>query len=111
MKHPHADMIIEWANDTSKVVQISSGISGWVDMPNPGWCPTNEYRFKPREFNDGEWHPCIDDNGEWSIYIYKERDGKFYLDGHIDTGNLFIFREVADMQWIGESLGKLKFGD
>lgn len=53
-RHPHADMIIEWANDTSKVVEFYAPCypdEGWTVTEDPSWYKEYEYRFKPeREF-------------------------------------------------------------
>lgn len=49
MKHPHHDLICEWAKDTGRVVQCRSLRTGeWLDVVNPPlWLTENEYRFKP----------------------------------------------------------------
>ena len=54
MKHVHHDMIIEWAADTSRVVEelvkepyFES--SSWMRINNPPWDPKKQYRFKPAE--------------------------------------------------------------
>ena len=46
--HPHAEMIREWALDTSRKVEFRSPFStSWVDIEEPSWCVDYEYRFKP----------------------------------------------------------------
>lgn len=50
MKHPHHDLIIEWAKDTTRVVQVNPDpytADDWVDAPVPSWNPNMGYRFKP----------------------------------------------------------------
>ena len=46
MRHPHADLIKAWADDTSRVVQCKIA-EGWVNSENPLWDFDREYRFKP----------------------------------------------------------------
>lgn len=52
-RHPHADMIIEWAKDTSKVVEYYADemslhpVAGWKVTDNPAWVRSMKYRFKP----------------------------------------------------------------
>ena len=43
--HPHAAMIKEWAEDTSRVVQVQLEDFGWMDQPNPNFDPNFEWRF------------------------------------------------------------------
>ena len=49
MKHVHHDMIVEWAKDTSRVVQRYYGGGVWLDEKSPQWFPNDKYRFKPAE--------------------------------------------------------------
>lgn len=48
-RHKHADMIIEWANDTSKELQSKIVTDDeWYDVEGcPGWYDHCIYRFKP----------------------------------------------------------------
>ena len=51
LKHPHHDLIVEWVNDTRRVVQWRRGPMAWEDI-DPDvepitWAPTTQYRFKP----------------------------------------------------------------
>lgn len=49
MRHPHHDVIVQWAADTSKVVQWRHGSELWYDDEkwNHSWNPHREYRIKP----------------------------------------------------------------
>ena len=49
MKHVHHDMIVEWAKDTSRVVEGETDRGHWVTVSNPVWWPHFTYRFKPAE--------------------------------------------------------------
>ena len=49
MKHVHHDMIIEWAKDTSQVVQRYYGGGVWLPEQYPQWYKNDKYRFKPAE--------------------------------------------------------------
>ena len=53
MKHVHYDLMMEWAADTSKVVEVLTSKSGWrpADMP-PKWNPMDKYRIKPESKPD-----------------------------------------------------------
>jgi len=50
MKHTHYDLIIEWANDPTKIVQLRDKRSNtdWTDVSLPTWVPYFEYRIKPK---------------------------------------------------------------
>lgn len=106
-RHIHADKMIEAANDTSIEWQweLAKGdLGSWVDCEvecgmTPVFLPDIIYRKKPREFKEGHWYPCIH-NKNPAVVRYK--DAEFDLDGYV----LFD----RDFSWIGESLGKLKFG-
>lgn len=108
MKHPHAEMIIEWANDTSKVVQVrnqklAKHLQRWTDANNPSWSEERDYRFKPREFNEGEWYQAVQKLADYDEhFVLKFINGCFY------HGNDQY--DAEQFAWIGESLGKLKFG-
>lgn len=60
---------------------------------------------KEREFNEGEWYPCIDRSGENSIYIHS--NGRFFIDEFKSDFGC----DASSMKWIGESLGKIEFGE
>ena len=49
MKHVHHDMIVEWAKDTSRAVEVYSGyMDHWrTTISSPTWDPDCQYRFKP----------------------------------------------------------------
>ena len=51
MKHVHHDMIVAWAADPSRVVEVESGgIGVWgEEYPHTTWNPYAKYRFKPEE--------------------------------------------------------------
>lgn len=108
-KHPHHDLIVEWAKDVSKSLQCyMENAEVWVECYiNPVISDTvNDYKFriKPeREFIKGHWYPCI----------YEKMEGVIKCTGD----NTFISKTVAsgkftpnDFEWIGESLGDIKFG-
>ena len=45
MKHVHHDMIVEWAKDTSRVVETLD-YGHWVATSVPRWHTGSKYRFK-----------------------------------------------------------------
>lgn len=49
-KHPHADLIIQWANDQSLEFQFrENSVMEWIDLTNsPGWYHNYQYRIKPK---------------------------------------------------------------
>lgn len=97
-KHPHHDLIVEWAKDTSKAVQLKSDDS-WCDARMPNWDTDKEYRIKPREFIKGHWYPCLRHELE---FICKFNGHSFVVAGR--SG--YKENEIT----IGESLGEIKFG-
>ena len=66
---PHADMIKQWADDDSLIVETrKKGVRGakWVLAYTPIWNPEYEYRFKPKKVTktlyiqlSGDFHPRI----------------------------------------------------
>lgn len=54
MKHKHHDVIVAWAADTSKVVQVFDlRKDQWVDHTyTPQWHLDREYRIKPEPLPD-----------------------------------------------------------
>lgn len=48
-RHPHADLIIQWANDQSLKIQFrESADKQWLDVIEPNWLTCYEYRIKPK---------------------------------------------------------------
>lgn len=101
-KHPHHDLIVEWAKDTSKQPQIKK-LAKWEDcrihavISNPSFLA----RFKPREFIKGHWYPCLDGD-----YIsVKMWNGSVFTG---DSGDTLGFN-LDDFTEVGESLGEIKF--
>ena len=105
-KHPHYDLIVEWAKDTSKKWQHLYGDS-WHDCGEAGpvWNPNIKYRIKPREFIKGHWYPCIKSDSTqvlmWTGLGFSSTS-TFEL-SHLYKGNYF--------DDIGESLGEIKFNE
>jgi hypothetical protein len=66
MKHIHHDMIIEWAADTTRVVQLYVG-EEWTDVDNPTWERFIKYRIKPetRSINGVEFGAPTGEEGQW----------------------------------------------
>ena len=108
-KHPHHDLIVEWAKDTSKVVQgrldgdWSECFIGNVTNDRAG---SYEFRFKPREFTKGHWYPCVYLGGNESTGYPMVFDGKFF---NVSFGTHLNYIE-SDFEYIGESLGEINFG-
>ena len=59
MKHVHADLIKQWADDTSIEIQmrIKHSNTSWANANRPLWDPEREYRIKPKMIKVGrhEW--------------------------------------------------------
>lgn len=108
-RHVHADLMIEAANDTSIKWQWCRNEADYYDCPgrNPDWSADLKYRKKPREFQVGHWYPAIDKGGDNAIYFFN--GGVFQVFEDTLDGNQSTFKE-GSLKWIGESLGKLKFG-
>jgi len=111
-KHPHYDLIVEWAKDTSKQLQILAGDNAFCDciigtvIDNPKL----PVRFKPREFIKGHWYPCLHE-GRRFICCF---DGAVLLEP-INKGY-----KAISVTWdtysccglkIGKSLGEIKFNE
>jgi hypothetical protein len=74
---PHADLIKQWADDDSLLVQFKGHNSGkWLDSPLPSWSKDYEYRIKPKTV------PA------WQV-LYKQ-NGDFYIsNGHYQSKEEF----------------------
>lgn len=50
MKHPHAELIKQWADNTSLVIEYRVGeFDEWTVIEEPSFCNVYEYRIKPAE--------------------------------------------------------------
>jgi hypothetical protein len=81
-KHKHADLIREWALDTSKVVQYAASPLGeWQDCAEfPTWGTNFEYRFKPEPKPDYHAYAVIMNNSLQVCYVGNP-NVKFTFDG------------------------------
>ena len=71
MKHKHADLIREWALDTSRVVQYRTGSEEWEDIQQPSWATNVEYRFKPEVKPDYHTYAVILNNSLQVSFVGK----------------------------------------
>lgn len=46
MRHKHADLIKQWVEDTTQVVEWKDHIGNWTPTKNPLWEVNTEYRFR-----------------------------------------------------------------
>lgn len=51
-KHVHCDLIKAWA-DGYEIERMSD--KGWIDVENPAWEKTTQYRIKPRTIKREGW--------------------------------------------------------
>ena len=106
MKHVHHDLIVEWAKDTSKEVQVDIfGNGEWLYSSNPRWDVNSKYRFKPREFANGHWYPCIFSKSKCDVMMMF--DGVAFVSSPLNATRW----SEDDFKWVGKSLGEIKFGD
>jgi hypothetical protein len=73
MKHKHADLIREWALDTSRVVQYRcTSTKDWDDcLDHPAWNEAIQYRFKPELKPDYCTYAFILNNSLQVSYVGK----------------------------------------
>lgn len=45
-KHVHHDLIVQWALDTTQVVEMSYGNNSWFHIITPQWNPVAQYRIR-----------------------------------------------------------------
>ena len=82
MKHKHADLIREWALDTSRVVQYRyTSANDWNDcVDHPAWNEAQQYRFKPEPKPDYHTYAVITNNS-WQVSYVGNPNVKFTFDG------------------------------
>lgn len=101
--HKHAELIKAWADGAqvqTKKFFISYDTQKpktfWEDDPQPMWYGGNEYRIKPRKFEDGAFYPVLDVLGEKEVAWHSY--GSFYLTGGTKSCS------IEALTWIGEKL-------
>jgi hypothetical protein len=95
MKHKHYDVMMEWAADTSKIVQVRDTDTRWMDIEHPSWDIYLQYRIKP------------DPKPDQSLYLYLSDYGRSV---HVLNGfNTVNTERIANLKvtFDGET-GKLK---
>jgi hypothetical protein len=93
MKHVHAAMIIEWANDATKKVEWFSAPEGaWRSDPMPIWDPYIEYRLKPKTvlFNGEEIVPPLKPDFE-----FRHNQPYYYLVNALNDS-------VEEHEWVND---------
>lgn len=88
-RHPHADIAIEWFQDTSRVVQMRDG-DCWADIDGPFWRPNIEYRFKPQE---DTWTPCKSGKLRFVPKIDVDNEGFYQL-------QQLMVNQKAEYKWM-----------
>jgi len=106
-KHPHHDLIVEWAKDTSKEIMESlDGEDDWivgiytVISDEDGLC---SFKFKPREFIKGHWYPCVLSKTKFEVLMTFE--GSSFVSSPLHATRW----SENSFKWIGKSLGAIKF--
>lgn len=51
---PHAELIKQWADDSTLVIEVSSG-ADWYVTKNPEWHEEQQYRIKPKTVTKWKW--------------------------------------------------------
>lgn len=59
MRHPHADLIIAWA-EGAEIQWYNKEHDGWGVVKYPSWCPHEQYRIKPKK---PQWYEDIPAHG------------------------------------------------
>lgn len=72
MKHPHFDLIVQWANDPSIQIQMLYITDNWIDVANPNWVPEYKYRIKPHKHQE-----LIDAFNQGKTIQYRYKDEKW----------------------------------
>ncbi len=112
--HKHKDLIIAWAKGA--VIQLQTKPEGtWVDIENnyPSWIEETVYRIKPREFKIGHWYPVK--SGNYYMVLLCTNGDTFKRCALSDESTLEVNTSITykadNLNWIGESLGELSFGE
>lgn len=63
-RHPHADLIIQWANNPKIEIEFfNSSEDSWQPINNPSWDVFLKYRIKPEPKPDVIVYTCIGKDG------------------------------------------------
>ena len=107
-KHPHHDLIVELIGDTSKqalqVTALGHEVNTDIAHVADDVAGMFEFKIKPREFIKGHWYPCVDKYGDKMALMFNGDSFSYYIGKHCR-------KEMGyDLQFIGKSLGEIKFG-
>ena len=98
-RHPHADMIIEWAKDTSKVVEWYNDeypYLGWKVSEDPLWLDCRKYRFQPPK--PERVFPTTSLTKEQLYDSYYSKTSAGFNTSLIDVANAVIKQYILDME-------------
>jgi len=93
-KHVHHDLIVEWAKDPTKQVQVMGPYAEtFQDCPDtPQWNPNLSYRFKPKLIK------VI-----YREYLYRYSDSTYYLKTvNLGTSETSIKNMVGFVKWMSD---------
>ena len=79
-QHKHAELIHAFADGAE--IQVLESDFGWIDIDNPSWLITAEYRIKPKEKQKvkmWQWVYRIDDVYRLTEEFLTEREAEFDL--------------------------------
>lgn len=70
-RHPHADLMIAYANDASLAIEASVDGERWCDVVEPCWATDRHYRIKPAP-------------KKAYVFIYTDSSGKLLVVADFD---------------------------
>ena len=87
-RHPHHDLIVAWAADTTRVVQSLDSCGEWQAVDTPHWYPTYQYRFNPLPKPDAVHEASVQMLSDTVSFVWypKTPNMRFTFDG--ETGAL-----------------------
>jgi hypothetical protein len=82
MKNPrkHAELIKQWADDDSLVIEVKSSTGDWLKTTSPWWSEDEKYRIKPEVIN---YRVALFDNGVSAANDYETSQEYESLDSFI----------------------------
>ena len=83
----HAELIKQWADDDSLVVQFKGRHGAWLDSSSPSWSNDYEYRFRPETVS--AWRVLYEYDGDFDLTLgYYKTEEEF--NSKMKNGEKFI---------------------
>ena len=95
-KHPYHDMIVEWAANPSRVVEICQGNTPWIKTSHPTWSENLQYRFADTVIPKRVFPTTSLSGAQLCQFYWDTKEG--HMDTLVAVANAAIKQHILDSE-------------